>query len=261
MSDEENGNLSNNDGDQNSSGQPAWIAQLPDTLKGNETLSKFKTIGDLGSRYIEVDGKYAELSDKLAKSYIPKLGDNPTDEEILAYRQALGVPGKPEDYVLDKPQLPEGMPYDEALEKNFRDVANKLGLNNQQVQGIYKMFLDYDLSMYSEASRLIAENKEKAVNVLKNIWQGDSYSTKIEETKRTFSESLKAINIPESLGGADAVIKEFNDSGFGNHPAMIYFFNSLFSKISDDTFIKGAGSATSTKRAGTLDFSKSMPDK
>lgn len=261
MSEDVSDYLSGNDGGQDGGGQPAWAAQLPDTLKGNETLSQFKTIGDLGSKYLEVDGKYAQLNEKLTTSYIPKLGDNPTAEEIQAYRQAIGVPEKPEDYKLEKPALPEGMPYDEALEKTFKETAIALNLSNQQVQGIYKMFLDYDLKMNEEANKFISENREKAVNTLKDIWKGDSYSTKTEETKRAFAESLKAINIPESLGGAEAVIKEFDESGFGNHPAMIYFFNNLFGKISDDKFIDGSGSSGGTKQPGMLDFSKSMPNK
>lgn len=257
----ENDNLTIPDGSQVvDGGKPAWMSQLPDDYKVNETLSQFKTIGDLGSKFLEIDGQTKQFDEKLAK-YIPKLGENATEQEILTFRQAMGIPAKPEDYKLERPTLPEGVPYDEGMEKTFRDTAINLNMTPQQVQGIYKMFNDYELNLHNEATKFIAENREKSVNALKDIWKGDDFVKNTEETKRAFRETLKVINIPESLGGAEAVIKEFDESGFGDHPAMIYFFNNLYQKISDDKFIRGGISTVGAREPGMLDFSKSkMPE-
>ena len=189
---------------------------------------------------LEFDGQTKELSEKLT-NVIPKLGENATEAEVTAYRQAIGVPEKPEEYKIEKPaDYPQDMPFDEQLVKTFADTAHKLNLTPQQTQGLYKMFLDYDVNIYKDVNKHITDNREKAVNTLKNVWKGDAYTTNTEETKRSFKQILTAINIPAELGGAEAVIKEFDESGFGDHPAMVYMFYNLFQKISDDKFIAGA---------------------
>lgn len=55
-------------------------------------------------------------------------GPNASPEEIAAYHKAVGVPDSPENYTLEKPKLPEGLPYDEGLEKAFRAKAHELKL-------------------------------------------------------------------------------------------------------------------------------------
>jgi hypothetical protein len=248
--------LSNQGNGENAEGtvatSPTWMEQLESDLKVNKDLSQFKSISELGKTYIDLKGK--------SNGSIKLPGENATEAEILTFRQAMGIPVKPEDYKFERPTLPEGIPYDEGMEKTFRETAIKLNMTPQQVQGIYKMFNDYELNMHNEANKNITENREKSVNALKDIWKGDDFVKNVEETKRAFRETLKTINMPESLGGADAVIKEFDESGFGDHPAMIYFFNNLYQKISDDKFIKGDRSVSGGREPGMLDFSKSMPN-
>lgn len=91
--------------------RPAWIAQLPDDLKGNETFTSFKTIGDLAKTHLETVGKVKELDGITAKNkeYEAKLanaifkpGENAKPEEISAYRKAIGMPDAPEGYEFPK---------------------------------------------------------------------------------------------------------------------------------------------------------------
>lgn len=233
---------------------PTWMEQLENDLKADKELSQFKNISELGKTYIDLKGKTTGL--------IKVPGEKATEEEMVAFKKAIGVPDKPEEYKLAKPSdYPTDMPFDEQLVKNFGETALKLNLTPPQVQGIYKMFLDYDVGVYKQINQHITENRDKSVNILKNIWKGDTYTANTEETKRSFKETLKSINIPTELGGADAVIKEFDESGFGDHPAMVYFFHALYQKISDDKFIGGGLSGTPKSEPGMLDFSKSMGKK
>src|SRR5574341_876074 len=92
--------------------KPAWIAQLPDALKGNEAFTAFKTIGDLAQSHLDVSGRVKELDGITAKhkeletrlqGSILKLPENATDQERDVYYLSLGRPEKAEDYVLPKP--------------------------------------------------------------------------------------------------------------------------------------------------------------
>ncbi len=241
---------------------PTFAEQLEGSLKTDARLAQWKDTGLSGlvSDHFKLGEELQSIKGKI-EGTVKVPGENATEQEVLTFRQAMGIPVKPEDYKIERPTLPEGMPYDELMEKTFRDTAINLNMTPQQVQGIYKMFNDYELNLHNEATKFIAENREKSVNALKDIWKGDDFVKNTEETKRAFRETLKVINIPESLGGAEAVIKEFDESGFGDHPAMIYFFNNLYQKISDDKFIKGGLSTGGTREPGMLDFSKSkMPE-
>ena len=218
--------------------KPAWMSQLPDSHKENETLSQFKSIGDLGSKFLELDGETKQFNEKLA-NYIPKLGETPSTDEVMAYRKAIGVPEKPEDYKLERPTLPEGMPYDEAFEQSFLKNANELGLTDKQVQGLYKMYIDTELGIHNEATKFITENRDKAVNALKDIWKGDAYQENREKAKKSFEKFIEAVNPPETFGGVEGVKTWFANNGLGDDPVTIWFFSQMFDRISDDTFIKG----------------------
>jgi len=37
--------------------RPAWMAQLPKDLQEDDTLTRFKTIGEIGKAYRELEGK------------------------------------------------------------------------------------------------------------------------------------------------------------------------------------------------------------
>lgn len=256
------GNLGNEGGNSGVATLPTFAEQLEGSLKTDVRLAQWKDTGISGlvSDHFKLGEELQSFKGKL-EGAVRVPGENATQEEVLAFRKAVGALEKPEDYKLERPQLPENVQYNEALEKTFRSTAATIGLSQQQAEGLFKMFNDYELGLYTEVNKFITENKEKSVNALKDIWKGDDFARKTEETKRAFQETLKTINIPQSLGGTEAVIKEFDESGFGDHPAMIYFFNNLYQKISDDKFVSGGVGSGPTREPGMLDFSKSkMPD-
>jgi hypothetical protein len=244
---EENANANpDNGGNNGNQNAPAWTAQLEADLKSNETFNQYQTISDLGKAFIELRGK--------AEGAIKVPGEGATAEEILAFRQGLGVPEKPENYKIERPQLPEGMPYDETLEQKFKETAINLNMTPNQVQGLYNMFLEYDMGLHSEAMKMITENRQKSVDNLKKIWQGDAYKENIEKTTRAFHELVKASNPPQELGGVEGITKWFDENGIGDDPVVIWLFKNIFEKISDDKFIFGAPSGEQTTQKGMLNF-------
>jgi len=93
-----------------------WRAGLPDDLKNHEAFVPHKTVGDLGKVHIEVmqkvkelEGKATQMEGKLSKA-IFKPGEKSTPEEVIAYRQAMQVPDKPEGYEFPKREGEENDP-------------------------------------------------------------------------------------------------------------------------------------------------------
>lgn len=226
---------------------PTWTEQLEGSLKGNEAFNQYPTISELGKAFIELKGK----SEGAVK--IP--GENATPEEITAFRKALGVPDKPDDYKIEKGTPPEGMAYDDALEAKFKETAHALNLNKKQVEGLFKMFSDHNTSMYSQIADTLKGNKEKAVNALKDIWKGDEYKTNTEKTVRSFMKFIDVAKPPDAFGGTEGVKKWFETSGLGDDPVVVWFFSKVFDQISDDKFIGGASLSSGPKtEPGMLHF-------
>ena len=231
--------LNINDGNQN----PAWMSQLPDALKSNETLSKFQNLGDLGSKFLEVDGEVAKLNDKLGNT-IPKLSENASDVEKAAFFKSLGVPEKAEEYDIQKPDLPEGIPYDETLEQKFRQTAHSLGCTPAQVKGIYDMFLGYNVGIHQQVVKGIEENREKAKTTLQNIWKGDAFPQNKEKATKTFFKIVEAAEPPPEFGGKDGMRNWFDENGLGDAPQILWLFSRIHDLISDDGFVQGSFGGT-----------------
>jgi hypothetical protein len=231
---------------------PTWTEQLEGSLKGNEAFNQYQTISDFGKAFIELRGK--------TEGAVKIPGENATPEEITAFRKSLGVPEKSTDYKIEKGTPPEGMPYDEALETKFKETAHQLDLTPKQVQGLFKMFSDHNSTMFTEIAGALKDNREKAVNALKDIWKGDEFKTNTEKTVRSFLKFIEAAKPPEAFGGAEGVKKWFEEGGLGDDPVVVWFFSKIFDQISDDKFIGGAPSGSGPKtEPGMLDFPSMKP--
>lgn len=211
--------------------EKAWLTSVPETLRGHEVFKSIEKPAEVYQRLIDLTEKSKDMV------VIPK--ENATPEELTAYRQALGIPETSEGYEIKRPEkMPEGLPYDEVLESKFKETAHNLGLTSKQVQGLYEMFNSYGIEGYTQLTKLIADNKNKAVNTLKDIWKND-YETNKTKTVRTFFETLGKFNPPANLGKVEDIAKEFDQSGFGDNPVIVWYFSKLYDLIGNDTFIKG----------------------
>jgi hypothetical protein len=150
---------------------PAWIAQLPDDLKGNETFTGYKTIGDLAKDTLASKGKVTELEGKLATDFIPKLAENATPEEKEAFYKALGRPDKPEEYELGKPEnWPKDVPYDVALENAFRTAAHDLGISKDSAKGLFGWYNGLLSATLQKQQDMAKEATDKAAAEIKKEW-------------------------------------------------------------------------------------------
>lgn len=244
-----NASLSNqgNEGDEGQvANLPTFAEQLEGSLKTDSRLAQWKETGLSGlvKDHFKLGEELQVLRGNLeGKVKVPR--ENATPEQIAEFRKAIGVPEKAEDYKVEKPEkFPEGMVYNEVLEKKFKETAHQLNLAPQQVADLYKMYLDYEIAMHNEVLKSIEDNRQKAVNTLKDIWKGDTYQENTNKAIQSFYKFVEASNPPAALGGVEGIKKWVEENGIGDDPVMVWFFSKTFDLIGDDKFIKGTPAGT-----------------
>lgn len=112
-----------NAGDQSGAATPEWLGGLPDDLKGDATLSRFKDIEALARGHVEAH--------KVAKSKVLLPAADADETAWGAFFDAAGRPKEASAYELP---LPEGD--DGAFAESFKPIAHKLGFLPQQAKGL-----------------------------------------------------------------------------------------------------------------------------
>jgi len=162
---------------------PGWVAGLPDSLKSNESLTGFKTVGDLATDYLATRTKATELEGKISNS-IPKLKDNATDEERGHFYDALGRPKEAKEYEF------------EGEDKNAPEWTNQwkqtfhgLGLTKAQASELSKKFNGSIQSLVEAHNASLKAEVTAAETALKSEW-GDKFDTNVELAKRLYQKHL-----------------------------------------------------------------------
>lgn len=218
---------------------PGWIAQLPDDLKGNETFTGYKTIGELAKAHLDTSGKVTELEGKLAGT-IPKLSENATDEEKAAYRLAMGVPETPEAYDLPRPDLPKGVEYNEPLEKWFRNTAHKAGISAEQAKTLFNDYNQFSTEFLKSLEVQRQTTLETGMKALKETW-GNHYDDNVAVVKR----------VQEKIGAANEPMKQWLTAhNAENDPTLIQFLLDLAPGYLDDYAPPGKAGGGSKVKEG-----------
>ena len=186
-----------------------WKSTLSDDLKNDPTLSNFKDVESLAKTVVH---QQKVLGSRMP---IPK-----TDEEKLEVYNKLGRPETADKYEVSIPNDYQSYIPEQNLNE-FKNVAHKIGLNNEQV----KALVDYQINTINyemenqpaqiEASRIESEK------TLKEEW-GYNYDKNVSKAKR----ALQVYGDPE--------IMELMNTEAGNHPAVIKMFARLGEDVTED---------------------------
>lgn len=193
--------------------QNSFLNSLPETLRGNEQLSKYESAEQLAQAHLEAIGK------------IPKV---------------------PESHDLYEIAIPEGMPVNKDRIQKFKEFAHAINLTQDQVKRIVDHELETTKEVMAQAEQGKKEReskvtafRDKQINELKTEW-GVSFDANLETAKtalRTF--------------GDENLVKFINDSRLGDHPVFIKFMHKLGKSISEDAFIDGKAGAPHKDRQRT----------
>jgi len=156
-------------------------------------------------------------------------GPSPEDGSVTAKAQDRpGVPATAEAYQLNRPELPDGIAWDEGFEKAALPVAHRLGLTAEQVQGLLDFYAGHQVQSVESSERSRFDDHSRSVGTLKSEW-GPSYDTRVAQAARA-----------ARYFGGDSLIAFLNDSGAGNNPDLVRAFARIGATMSEDRLKGGS---------------------
>lgn len=191
----------------------AWTATLSPELRQIVEAKGYKTPADVVQAYA-----HAQRAIGLEKIPLPK--DGVWDEVA---RAKLGIPREPGGYKLARPELPQGVNYDEAFEKAALPIAHKLGLTPAQVQGLLDFYAGHQAQSFQGVMRNRVEEETQSAGLLRQEW-GGAYDAKVAQAARA----------ARYFGGQE-LIEFLNQSGVGNNPELVRAFAKIGSMMSEDS--------------------------
>lgn len=227
------------EGDQRN-GIPGWNLSLPVKWQGHEFVKGHEKSGDFVESAWKTKQELDALKAKTEKA-IFQPAENASSEEMTAYRKAMGIPEKQEDYKLDRPQLPEGMPYDETIESWFKEEAYRGNIPLTAAQSLYSSYMKKMVESYGAIMKQRKEHNDAALSAVKQSW-GNEMNPNHEFA---LQGQKKLIEL-----APDASIRETLAKFTPESSPVFYWVLSLIGKAARNTpFAQGQG-AGQTKKGG-----------
>ena len=179
-----------------------WKNSLPDDVRTDPSLADIKDVGGLAKSYIHAQKMVG--TDKIA---LPT--ENATPEEMNAFYDRLG---RPKEYEFTKTELPEGMEYNEDMEKQMKALMHSAGLTNKQANDLNNGYLKYMSEQFTNQKTADENQKAEWYKTLK-IDLGKAFDKQIDLSQRAARE----------LGGED-FLNWLDNTGQGNNPMFVKMF-------------------------------------
>ena len=217
---------------------------LPEDLRDNETLSKFKDVGSLGNSYLELQ-KMVGSRDKIPT-------EESSEEEVNSFYNKLGRPETPDSYDIKVPdQGGAAVAYDEKLYSEFLTTAHKSGLTNRQAQDAIDFYAKMNEESDINSTASMQQSKVNAEIALKKEWGTKDYDKNLAISRRAFNRF------------ADDDLKKFvEETGVSNNVAMVRFLHKIGKSFSDpDMGGTGKNSGSVDSDSAKLEIDAMMKDK
>lgn len=203
-----------------------WPENWRDQLAGSDDKLK-----NLLNRYTSPDA-FAKAFKELRTAYDSKkpakdeveLPENPTDEQLAAYRKAKGVPDRPEDYEFE---VQEGRELNDGEYTIFMDFAKHMHERNipaSMVKEVSSWFLDYQEIADQKAAEMAYQARQQTEETLRAEW-GPDYKANV---------NMMANVLQEHLGSRtqELLAKQFTDgSRLGDNEMFIRLMADLSRKV------------------------------
>lgn len=171
---------------------------------------------------------YKNLESLLGKDRIPVPQSDDDEEGWQRWYQAAGRPEKPDDYEFKKPDLPEGMPYDDDTEKAFRTWAHINGLSKKQAQNLFDGYAKTQMERHAAWTTGQRQAVATAEQALRREY-GNQYESAVAQAKSALAQYAD----PE-------YIKHLEESGQGNDPRVIRAWIKVGKEMGGDTKLAGS---------------------
>lgn len=206
---------------------PSWIADLPEDLRSNPSLTTFKgddwkTVGPMISKsFVESRALIGKREDDL----FPK--DDWKPEQHAAWNKRIGVPDAPDKY----PEIDKALVEKAGVPKEVLDGAMKrfheLGLTPKQAKGLlHEWYLPNAITGSEIQAKQVEATRKATIETLQM-----EYGDKLDAKKGLVKSVLQ-------LGGSE-LAEAIESSGYGDDPRMFRALAILGEKFLEDRSGKG----------------------
>jgi hypothetical protein len=186
---------------------------------------------------------YMNLEKMLGREKVPVPTSEDDKEGWERWYAAMGRPEAPDKYEFERPELPTDLPYDEEMEKEFREWAHINGLSKRQAQSFYEGYVKRQIARHTDWSNQAKETRQQAEAALRREY-GRNYDQAIQQAKAAM------------MTYADPDFHRYLDeSGAGNDPRMIRIFARIGKELRGDTRLQGR-----TEAANPADAQKAIAE-
>jgi hypothetical protein len=196
---------------------PEWTAGLPPELQQHVTAKGYKGVADVVTAHMHAEKLVG--ADKIA---VPK--DGVWDE---AAKIKLGIPTDVKGYKIDRPKLPDGLPYDEKFESTALAVAHEAGLSNAQAQKLVEFWAKSQGDAFAGIGQDTEAARASTVGELQKEG-GKAYDDRVAFASRAAREF-----------GGEPLLAFLNESGAGNSPHLIRAFAKIGEMLREDKISGG----------------------
>lgn len=205
-----------------------WATKRTEYANGDEKLlarlSRYSSEKDVVDAMIAAQNK---ISSGGLKAPLP---EDPTPEEISAWRAENGIPLKPEDYGV---KAPDGA--DEAQLGEFLNTAHELNLKPEQVAKLVEWRAAVEQQAAEQRAELDAKAKNEGTETLREDW-GSEYKLNINLITGLLDGAPEGLK-DQIMGGRLA-----DGSMIGNSPAALRWLASIAREVNPTaTVVPGSG--------------------
>lgn len=198
-------------------GPPEWAPS-----KYWDAEKKTVRVEDLGKGY-------KSLEQLLGRDKVPVPASDDDQEGWTRWYTAAGRPEAPDKYEFKRPdRLPDGIDYDEDLEKTYRQASHIAGLNKKQAGIFYDLFVKHQVDRHVGWQQMRQQERAKVEADLMRE-HGPQYEGFVGNAKGVISK----------YGDAD-FLKWLEETGQGNDPRMIRMLGRIGKDLGGTTKLKGS---------------------
>jgi len=196
----------------------SWKETISEEFRNDPNIQKFTEIDALAKSYINATKMIGQ--DKMV---VPN--NNFTDDQWSDAYSKMGRPESADKYSLNIKS--DVIPFEETAIKSFQEQAHKLGLNNQQAQGVLDFYKNTTEGSIQQSKVDTETAQAQAQQSLRQEW-GREYDANISKAK-----SLAKANVsPEVL------LMELKDgTRVGDHPEIVKGFAKIANLLSEDKIV------------------------
>ena len=160
--------------------QESWKPGISEAYRNDPNIEKFTEIDALAKSYINATRMIGQ-----DKMIVPN--KNFTEDQWSEAYAKMGRPEDSEKYSLEVKS--DVFAFDDQAMKSFREQSFKLGLNNEQAQGILEFYKNNVESTDKQSKVDIETSQAQAQNLLRQEW-GRDYDANINKAKSIATANL-----------------------------------------------------------------------